>query len=747
MPKTKMAFWWKPLAALVLASLPSSSPAQQRPAQEEKPASQEQEQKKGTGAVPPGVKLASELPAGAPPKAYRFPKAATRTLPNGLRVFVVSDSSQPAVSVRLVLPGAGSRHDPAGKPGVAEMTANLLTQGTAKRSAQQIAEAIDFVGGTLTANADSDGSYVAVSVVKKDLSLGLDLLSDVVRNAAFQAEELDRRREQLLSNLRIEYADPDYLASAMIQRLVYGAHPYGFPDEGTPDSARAIRRDDLVRFREACYVPNGALLAFAGDISSEAALAAAEKFLGAWPRKELPRVELPPLSPHAAQRFLLVDKPDAVQTQIRVGRLGIPRNSPDYIPLYIANRIFGGGYNSRLNTEVRVRKGLTYGASSRFDSRKEAGSFVASTFTRTEATAETTRLVLRLLETMASGEIRKEELDFARDYLVGVFPIQAETAEQVAERILAVEQYGLPADYNETYQQRILATSLAQVQAMAQKYFRADGLDAILVGKVSQFRETLKKEFPNAQFEEMPFDQVDLLSADLRRKKEAAAPATPEAVERGRALLEAAAQAAGGPAALQVESFEAAGKTQLFTPQGPLPADAKAVVAYPNQVRQDLQLPFGLVRQGYDGKTAWIASPQGVAELPAAEFERNVLLIGGFGVLRQALAGKLEVAFRGEEEVEGSKLIVAEWNSGAGAVKLYFDPESQRLVGTRYRATSPQGSFEALQLWSDFRPVEGIHYPFRIVTYRDGAKFSEQTVQELKLNTKPDAALFAKPKQ
>jgi len=136
-----------------------------------------------------------------------------------------------------------------------------------------------------------------------------------------------------------------------------------------------------------------------------------------------------------------------------------------------------------------------------------------------------------------------------------------------------------------------------------------------------------------------------------------------------------------------------------------------------------------------------------VMELPAAEFERNLLLIGGLGVVRQALSGKLAAAFRGEEEVEGRKLFVAEWNSGAGKVKLYFDPESKRLAGARYRITSPQGSFEALQLWSDFREVEGIQYPFHTVTYRDGAKFSEQTVQELKLNTRPDAAVFAKPPQ
>ncbi|MBI3669802.1 MAG: insulinase family protein, partial [Acidobacteria bacterium] len=326
----------------------------------------------------PAVKLEPQMPAGAPGKPFRFPKAATKTLANGLRVFVVSSGAQPVVSVRLVLTAAGTIHDPAGKSGVADMTANLLTQGTAKRTAQQIAEAIDFVGGRLAANADQDGTYVTVTVVKKDLDLAMDLLSDVTIHAAFQPAELDRRRQQLLSALRVRYSDPGYLASVAFDRVVYGRQPYGLPTEGTPDSLRALGRDDLVRFRDTHYAPNRALLAFAGDITPDAAFAAAGKYLGAWESKALAIPEV--VAPQRPQglRIFLIDKPDAVQTQIRAGRPGIRRSDPDYIPLYVTNRIFGGGYNSRLNTEVRQKKGLTYGASSDFSSYRLAGHFETS---------------------------------------------------------------------------------------------------------------------------------------------------------------------------------------------------------------------------------------------------------------------------------------------------------------------------------------------------------------------------------
>lgn len=484
-------------------------------------AQQKDNQKKGTGIIPQGVKLVTQMPAAAPTKPFHFPKAATRTLANGVRAYVISDNEQPMVTVRLVLTSAGSVNDPAGKPGVANMTADMLTQGTAGRTAEQVAQAIDFVGGSLSASADDDGTYITVSVVNKDFALAMDLLSDVLLQPAFEKEELDRRRQQALSNLRVQYSDPAYIADAVLNRLIYGRHPYGLPGSGTPDSLRKIERDDLARFRDTYYTPESALLAFAGDLKPDDAFAAAEKYLGvaAWPKRET-KVTIPP-SPSTIQgtRIVLIDKPDANQTQIRVGRLGIPRNGPDYIPLHVTNRIFGGGFNSRLSTEVRQKKGLTYGAYSGFNSYRLAGDFSASTFTRTEATVEAAKLVVELIRKMSTGELGPQELDFARDYLAGVFPIQSETGEQVASRILTVIQYGLPADYNDTYQQKVLAVSPADVKQMAGRYFDAANLTMVLVGNVKEFRNVLRKEFPDAKYEELSFDQVNLLTPDLKMPK------------------------------------------------------------------------------------------------------------------------------------------------------------------------------------------------------------------------------------
>ena len=506
-----------PVAAFAPAAFAQEQAPNASRSQTEAPSTEPQ---KASGVVPPGVKLAPQMPGPGAPRPFHFPKAATMTLPNGLRVFVVTDHSEPAIAARLVILSAGSIKDPAGMPGVAQMAANLLTQGTEKRSAKEIAEGIDFIGGSLNAMAGRDATTVTLDIVKKDLATGMDLMSDVVLHPTFRAEELDRQRQQLLSTLQVQYADPEYLATLVFARAVYGASPYGLPPEGTPATVQKFQPEDFVKFHDANYAPNQSLLGFAGDITPEEAFAVAQKYFGGWPKVDVPLTEPAAPSATTAQHIWLIDKPDAVQTQIRIGKIGIPRNDPDFLPLDVTNHILGGSYNSRLNTEVRIKKGLTYGASSSMNPHRYTGSLVVSTYTRTEATVEATKLVMDILNGMSQGEITQKELDFARDYLAGVYPIASETAEQVTDRVLTVAAFGLPEDYNQTYPAKIRATSLKDVQAMARKYFATGDLDLVLAGNISAFRDALKKAFPTAEFTEIPYDQVNVLAPDLRAPKQ-----------------------------------------------------------------------------------------------------------------------------------------------------------------------------------------------------------------------------------
>ncbi|HKQ85550.1 MAG TPA: pitrilysin family protein [Candidatus Acidoferrales bacterium] len=704
----------------------------------------------GTGVVPPGVKLVPQRPAPAGPKAFHFPDAATKTLPNGLRVFVVHDASEPEVAVHLVVMTAGTSKDDPKAPGVAQMTANMLTQGTQSRSAQQIAQAIDFVGGNLNATAGFDSTDVTLSIVKKDLTTGLDLMQDVVLHPAFKADELDRQREQLLSNFEVEYSDPDYLATQVFGRVLYGNSPYGLPPEGTPDSVKRMDPDALIKFHDANYAPNQSLLAFAGDITPDEAFAAAEKYFGSWPKSAASDTTPPALAGPSGLHFWLIDKPDAVQTQIRVGRLGIRRADPDYTQLLVANRIFGGGYNSRLNTEVRIKKGLTYSAYSSFNPHRYAGSFAVGTYTRTPETVEATKLVMNLLSQMATGDVSPKEMDFARDYLAGVYPIQSETADQVAGRVLTVAEYGLPADYNSTYPDKIRAVTADQVKAMAVKYMTADNLDVVLAGNVSAFRDDLKKEFPSAKFDEIAAEQIDLLAPDLRAAKPAVAAATPASLAAGKQVLDAAVQAAGGDALKSVSGVAMTESEKLLNPSGDQQRDVNWSVAYPNRCRAEVQSNGMTIRQGSDGKSAWIEwqSQTHDATQMMGEFQRGIALFGGgWGLYQQALAGKIQAQAIGEEQIDGKNLPGVMLQTAFGNIKLYFDPQTHLLAVARYQSATSKGAVDSEQRWSDYRTVDGRQFAFSTVVYRDGQKYMESTVKDLKLNPALQDSLFAAPQQ
>jgi zinc protease len=478
----------------------------------------------------PGAKLVEKMPEAAPPRPFAFPTPVSKTLPNGLRVFVVSARARganvpvdPAVSVEMLIRNAGSSRDPQAKPGLASFTGDLLRQGTEKRTAQEIAAAIDFVGGSLNAGAGRDSTTLGVTVVKKDFELGMDLLSDITLHAKFAPEEIARRQQRAISGFRSRYEDADYLASAVFRRMIFGTSAYGMPPDGTPASVSAIAREDLVAFRDQYYLPNETIMAFAGDITPDEAFAAAEKYFGAWTKKAVtpPAIALPeqPRGLH----ILVIDMPDAVQTQIRVGRLGIPRNHPDFLPLSVTNYIFGGGFNSRLNVETRVNRGLTYGASSIFTGALYAGDFVADTYTRTDATVETTKVILDEIRKMGGGQVTANELNLARDYLSGVFVIATETPNQVAGRVTNAAFYGLPDDYNQTYPAKVRAMTVEQVKQMAGRYFDANNEDLVLAGNAAAFRDGLKAAFPTAKYEEIAADDLDLMAQNLRKAAPAGA--------------------------------------------------------------------------------------------------------------------------------------------------------------------------------------------------------------------------------
>lgn len=456
-------------------------------------------------------------PRPLPATPVSFPEYQLKALANGLQVVYVAQHEQPAVSLRLIV-GAGAAQDPKGKYGLAMLTSTLLDQGAGARTAEQIADTIDFVGGVLGTGTGTDLSYVSSIVMKDSFALALELMDDLVERPTFAPQEIERQRQQALSALKVSAEDPDATADRVIERLVYGFHPYGMPGGGTAESLARITRQDLVDFHKTYYVPNNALIAVVGDITLDEALAGVEKAFGSWKK-----VDVPPLSaidpPEPTRRVVVIDKKDAVQTEIRVGQLGVPRGNADFEALDQAVKILGGEGANRLQQVLRSQRQLTYGASADLDSYKLAGAIIAETDTQTSNTAEAVRVAMDEFSRLQRERVSGDELQAAQDYMVGHFPLTIELSDAIATQVLNQLFYGLPLDDLPKFRERITAVTPDEIQRVAKSFIRPDRLSVVLVGDADRFVNDLKG-MGLTSFERIPIEQLDLLSADLMRHPE-----------------------------------------------------------------------------------------------------------------------------------------------------------------------------------------------------------------------------------
>ena len=277
-----------------------------------------------------------------------------RTLDNGLQVLVISKHDEPSVSFRLIVK-AGAAQDPAAKPGVANMVSQLLDQGTTSKSSEAIANTVESAGGQLSVGAGEELSYLNAGVVRDRFDQLMDLTSEIAQHPAFDPAEIARVQQNTLSGMQVSYDDPEYLASAVFDRVVYGSHPYGRPGTGTPQSVATITRDDLVAFHTAWFVPNNALLAIVGDVTADEAFAAATRAFGSWKRREVPAVDAA-TPPPPSRRVIVIDRPGAVQTEIRVGHVTLARTNKDYLQLDLAMHVLGGEGANRLFGVLRTER-------------------------------------------------------------------------------------------------------------------------------------------------------------------------------------------------------------------------------------------------------------------------------------------------------------------------------------------------------------------------------------------------------
>ena len=409
------------------------------------------------------------------------PLAHRETLPNGAVLLVTERPAIPIVVVRVSMAG-GAVRDPADGAGLANLTAELLTRGTAHRTGPELDRAIEFVGGGLDAGAGRDGVTVTLSVLKKDLPLGLDLLAEVLREPTFPADEMARKVADIQASLRRAEQSPDSVAGRALGPLMFPGHPYGTPAAGTVDSVGKLTRGQVVAFHRLYYRPDGASIVVVGDVTTAEIRQALLQRLGGWsaPATPLAGVARPAASVAAQSRTVTRD---LSQTTVLLGRPSIRQDDPEYYPLAVATYVLGGGSASRLYTRVREEKGLAYSVYAGAQPGRYGASYVVSLQTRRDAVAEAVRLVREEMARMGREPIADAELDLAKSYLIGSFPLRLDTSGKLAGFLGAVEDNGLGLDYPERYKERIGRVTVADVQRVAAKYLDPATFSSVMVGK------------------------------------------------------------------------------------------------------------------------------------------------------------------------------------------------------------------------------------------------------------------------
>lgn len=441
-----------------------------------------------------GAVIKGKAPVNKNVLKVKLPRAEEASLPNGLRVVLLRSTKVPTFNMQMVVL-SGGLSDKSDYRGLASSTASLLREGTAKRSSKDIAEQADALGATLSAGSglSSMTTNVSTAGLVENLDPTLELFADVIRNPTFPQTEVDKYKTRTLAQLQFQRSIPQFLAAEQFQRAIYGtSHPASLI--ATPaESIQKLTTKDLAAFHSTYYRPNNAILAIVGDVTLKDIMPKIEKAFGDWQKADVPAFTVPPAPAQSASRIVLIDRPGSVQTVLQLGTLGIERTSPDYFAVLLADRVLGGGPSGRLFMNLREDKGYTYGAYSSFGGSRFKGTWVSSSEVRTDVTEGAMKEFMYELNRLRDEKVPAEELENAKRAIVGSFALSLEQPQSLLQNIITQKLYNLPADYWDTYPQKVAAITADDVQRVAKQYLDLGHLQVVAVGDASKAREVLAK--------------------------------------------------------------------------------------------------------------------------------------------------------------------------------------------------------------------------------------------------------------
>ena len=432
----------------------------------------------------------SQAPPPLQSHPIQIPAAREIVLPNGLTIVVVEDGRLPLVSYRLAF-RVGGAFDPPGIPGLTDLLAGLLPEGTVSKSSREIAEEVARIGASLSAGASSDYTIVGASALSQFNDHILALMAEIVLQPSFPENEVELAKQNTKESLRQQRAQPTFLASEMVSRMMFGEHPYAIVAP-TIESIDRVSRDEFVRFHEAKFVPNSAVFIVVGDVKYDQIVQRLESLFSTWESGAELVTNFPAPPVRKQNTAYVVDRRGSAQSNIVVANSGIVRTSPDYFPMLLLHTVLGANASSRLFMNLREEKGYTYGAYTNLDARRTAGTFRATAEVRTPVTGDSLKEFFYELNRIRTELVSDKEISDAKSYLTGVFPIRLETQEGLTDQLVQIKMLNLPDNYLEFYRDRVQAVTVDEIQRVATKYIKPDEAAVIVVGDGAAVVEQIK---------------------------------------------------------------------------------------------------------------------------------------------------------------------------------------------------------------------------------------------------------------
>lgn len=442
-------------------------------------------------------------PQAGPPREYHFPAFERRTLSNGLTLLIAPVHDLPVVTV-LAIVDAGAVADAPGQEGVAQLTARALNEGTPKYDGETLTDYLEQLGTSVGGAADWDSASLAMTVLRENLDNAFAHFAEVLTTPTFPAAAIERLKGERIAELMQIESEPRELADEKFDEYIYETTSrFRLPLGGTKQSVSRLTRNEVVAFHAARFQPSATTLIIVGDMDPDTVGRMVVGALGGWTGAPAPKAKADDRPVRDSRAVRIVQKEDAPQSEVRIGHVGVPRTHPDYFSITVMNAVMGGLFSSRINLNLREAHGYTYGASSAFDWRREAGPFVVGTAVASDVTAAAIQETLKEIDRMRAEPISESELSLATSYLEGVFPIRYETTAAIAAALATLAVYGLPADWYDTYRARMSAVTIDDVFAAARAYVHPDSLQIVIVGDAGAIREPL---------EALAFGPVDVVS-------------------------------------------------------------------------------------------------------------------------------------------------------------------------------------------------------------------------------------------